>query len=177
MGSWPASRGAVGRAGHLGHSASIPPASRTSQLSGSLESLGNAPFAARTNGQFDSVLNWPPRRPVGSPTTSKNGTAHPIRLDAGVASIINVLDPETIIIGGGIAAPATHCRPLATARSDGMAAHGHQARIVRHALGENYAGAIGAGRNAMLSNGSIVEAELFPIPAVYAGGVYAKYEI
>ena len=72
-------------------------------------------------------------------------------LAAGVASMINVLDPEVVIIGGGIARPGERCSSRlrrVTGPSSSGGRTGGAVRIVPRELGE-YAGAIGAAWNAM----------------------------
>jgi glucokinase len=67
------------------------------------------------------------------------------RLGAGVADLVNLLNPERVVIGGGVAnnwrlfAPAL----LATVRAEAMAVPARAVRIVRARLGD-YAGIVGA---------------------------------
>jgi glucokinase len=71
-------------------------------------------------------------------------------LGAGMASLINVLDPEVVIVGGGIArAGAALFEPLETfVRQYEWHAAGQRVKIVPARLGE-LAGAYGAAANAL----------------------------
>ena len=71
-------------------------------------------------------------------------------LACGVASLINVLDPEVVILGGGmIAAGDRLFVPLgAEMKKVEWRPHGRSVRIVPAAAGE-FAGALGAAYNAM----------------------------
>lgn len=71
-------------------------------------------------------------------------------LAAGVASLVNVADPEVVIIGGGIArAGAALFDPLnALLDQFEWRPHGQRVRVVPAALGE-HAGALGAAWNAI----------------------------
>ena len=75
------------------------------------------------------------------------------RLACGIASLINVLDPEAVILGGGIIqADETLFEPLEKALAKyEWRPGGHRVKILRAQLND-YAGAIGAVRFAMLQS-------------------------
>lgn len=144
--------GALGRAGHLGH-ISLDPTGSLDIVGtpGSLEdAIGDVTVGVRSHGAFLST--------EALVAAVKDGNVHAARvwddsiraLAAGIASLINVLDPEIVVLGGGIARagsvlldPLSHhlhrfeWRPL-----------GQSVPIVRAEL-EEFAGAMGAARFAM----------------------------
>lgn len=145
-------RGHLGRAGHLGHISLNPlGAGDVANTPGSLEdAIGDCTVIARTNGRFNST--------AALVAASRNGDvgAKAMWLDsvralaAGIASLINVLDPEFVILGGGIAqaGPALF-RPLNRfMRSFEWRPGGARARIVPAKLGDR-AGAFGAAFHAL----------------------------
>lgn len=140
-------RGHIGRAGHLGHiSLDFHGPPDICGVPGSLEDLvGNCTVETRSQGRYRSTLEMV--------EAAKHGDAHAasvweesIRaLAAGISSLINVLDPEAVIVGGGIAM-------VKEALFDGLARYlddfewrpgGHRVRVLPAELGE-YAGAYGA---------------------------------
>ena len=74
-------------------------------------------------------------------------------LACAVASAINVLDPEAVVIGGGIAQAGDALFAPLAAQLDEVEWRpgGHAVKILPAALGE-WAGAIGAAREAFLAN-------------------------
>ncbi|QOV90523.1 ROK family protein [Humisphaera borealis] len=146
-------KGAIGRAGHLGHISLDPGGSPDiTNCPGSLENaIGNCTVAERTKGAFDSTLALAAAASRGDPAALEAWSRSIRALAAGIASIVNVLDPETVIIGGGIAtADDALFLPLSSELDRfEWRPHGHRVKVVAAALGE-YAGAIGAARNAML---------------------------
>jgi glucokinase len=147
-------RGHVGRAGHLGHISLDPDApGDIVNTPGSLEdAIGNCTVERRTGGRFKSTHDLIAAHATGDADASKVWLRSVHHLAAAVASLINVTDPEVVIIGGGIAraGPALF-DPL----NEGLdrfewRPHGRRARVVPAALGE-YAGALGAAWNGMQS--------------------------
>jgi glucokinase len=133
--------GAIGRAGHLGHicldPAGLPDIVGTP---GSLEDqFGNATRAlveCVRQGDAFAIEIW--HRSIQA-------------LAAGIVSLINVLDPSVVVLGGGVArASDLLFEPLnaAVAKAE-WRPFGTGVPIVPAALGE-YAGAVGAARSAML---------------------------
>lgn len=146
-------RGALGRAGHLGHmslDADSPP--DVTNCPGSLEhAIGNVTVAARTGGRFTTTHDLTAAHEAGDAGATAAWLRSVRALAAGVASVINVADPEVFVIGGGIArAGAALFDPLSRFLDEfEWRPHGRRVRIVPAALGE-YAGAIGAARNGIL---------------------------
>jgi len=147
-------RGNLGRAGHLGHicldPAGPPDIARTP---GSLEyAIGNCTVSERTGGRFTSTLALAAAAAGGDKDADLVWRRSIRALACGIASLVNVLDPEIVIIGGGIAAagPALF-DPLGNELDElEWRPHGRQISVVPAKLDE-FAGAIGAARNAMNS--------------------------
>lgn len=145
-------RGHLGRAGHLGHVSLDPDApGDIVNTPGSLEDqIGNCTVARRTGGRFQSTHDLIAAHLVGDSEATKWWLRSIHYMAAAVASLINVADPETVIIGGGIArAGAALFAPL-NAGLDRFEwrPHGRRAKVVPPVLGE-YAGALGAAWNGM----------------------------
>jgi glucokinase len=147
-------RGAIGRAGHLGHiclDVNGPP--DIVGIPGSLEDfVGNHSVGVRSGGRFETTHALIAAYVAGDPFASELWLRSVRALACGIASLINVLDPEAVIIGGGIAqaGPALF-DPLAH-ELDALEWRpaGHRMEIIPAQLGE-WAGAIGAAREAMLA--------------------------
>ncbi|MBL9201440.1 MAG: ROK family protein [Opitutaceae bacterium] len=145
-------RGAIGRAGHLGHVSLDPegPASIVG-MPGAIEMLfGDATVPARTRGRFASTAALVAAHQAGDAEASAVWLRSVRDLACAIGGYINVLDPEMIVIGGGIAqAGEALFAPLAeNLNRYEWRPRGHRVPIVRAELGE-WAGAIGAARNAM----------------------------
>lgn len=145
-------RGHLGRAGHLGH-VSLDPYGEldVANAPGSLESaIGNCTVAARTGGRFTSTHDLIAAADAGEDEAKMWWLRSVRALAAAVASLINVLDPEVVVIGGGIArAGKSLFDPLAEyLDSYEWRPHGRRSRIVSATLGE-HAGALGAAWNAL----------------------------
>jgi len=150
-------RGHIGRAGHFGHLSLDPegPPDITG-APGSLEdAIGDSTVSARSGGRFSST-----RELVAAVRKNDSGArevwlASVRALTAGIASLINALDPEVVILGGGItqAGPALF-RPLDKFLDKfEWRPGGSRARIVRAKLGDR-AGAFGAAWKAIQVNAS-----------------------
>lgn len=145
-------RGHLGRAGHLGH-VSLNPAGVPDIVNtpGSLEdAIGDCTVSARTGGRFTSTAELVAASLRGDPNARQVWQESIRALAAAIASFINVLDPQTIIIGGGIAkSGAALFVPLRRqlARFEWRPG-GAKVRIVSAQLGDR-AGAFGAAWNAM----------------------------
>jgi glucokinase len=145
-------RGHLGRAGHFGHLSLDPkgPPDITG-TPGSLEdAIGDATIQKRSQGRFDStraLVKAARRGDVEARRTWKDSIR---ALAAATASLINILDPEVVILGGGIArAGAILFRPLKRFLNDfEWRPGGARALIVPARLGDR-AGAFGAAWNAI----------------------------
>jgi glucokinase len=140
-------RGHLGRAGHLGHISLDPKgALDVTQTPGSLEdAIGDCTIKARSQGRFVSTLALVRASEGGDGEAGRIWLASVQALAAAVSSLINILDPQVVVIGGGIAkaGPALF-KPLATFLDRfEWRPGGHKVRIVRAKLGDR-AGAFGA---------------------------------
>lgn len=145
-------QGALGRAGHLGH-ISLDPMGLLDivRTPGSLEdAIGDASIYSRSKGKFSDTEKLVQAASAGDLEAQRIWRASIYALAAGIASLINVLDPEVILLGGGISR-AQHLllQPLRD-RLDQIEwrPFGTGVPIVLAELGE-YAGALGAARFAM----------------------------
>jgi glucokinase len=140
-------KGHIGRAGHLGH-LSLNPDGRPDIVGtpGSLElTIGNSTLAERSGGQFTSTRELVAAHLTGDPKASEIWLRSVYDLAAGITSIVNALDPEVIIIGGGIAqAGFALFEPLAGFMTTiEWRPQGHRVQIIPAALGD-IAGTLGA---------------------------------
>jgi glucokinase len=147
-------KGHLGRAGHLGHislNADGPP--DIVGTPGSLEqTIGNATLPERSAGRFSSTRELVAAHLSGDEGATNVWLRSVKNLAAGITSIINALDPQVIIIGGGIAqAGAALFDPLAGFMTKiEWRPQGHRVQIFPAALG-NVAGTLGAVYYAMNS--------------------------
>jgi len=98
-------RGQLGRAGHLGHiSIDADGPLDIVKTPGSLEdAVGNHSLAARSGGRFRSTADLVASAKSGDAQAAEIWRKTVRDLATGIASLINVLDPEAVVIGGGIA--------------------------------------------------------------------------
>ncbi|MHB1155383.1 MAG: ROK family protein [Phycisphaerales bacterium] len=145
-------KGHTGRAGHLGHiTVNAAGPADICNTPGSIEHyFGNYSLAQRSAGRFDSTQSLVDAYRAGDPSARELWPASVERLAAAIASIINAIDPQRIILGGGIAQcgdalflPLRQALDRMEWRPTGSAVD-----IVPAALGE-WAGAIGAAHNAL----------------------------
>lgn len=145
-------KGHIGRAGHLGHiGLDVLGEKDITNMPGSLEvKIGNYSLERRSGGQFKSTHDLVAAHLQGDALASKVWLDSVEALACGIASIINIADPEVVIVGGGIAACGDALfDPLDKGLSQmEWRPHGHRVRIVPALLGE-FAGALGAAWNAM----------------------------
>ena len=144
--------GAMGRAGHWGHVSLDPdgPPSITG-MPGSLEgAIGNCTVAARTDGRFTDTRALVLAHIAGDPQATRVWRRSVRDLAVAIAGIANAVDPELVVVGGGIArAGAALFEPLAEdLERVEWRPLGHRVRVLPAALGE-LAGAIGAARAAL----------------------------
>ena len=143
-------RGATGRAGHVGHvSVDFRGPPDICNAPGSIElAIGNGTIKQRSGGRFKMTRDLLTAMDAGDAEAKTIWLDSVQALAAGIASLGNILDPEVVVIGGGISAAGDalfdpleefldrfEWRPL-----------GHQMKIVPAQLG-NLAGSIGAAYN------------------------------
>ena len=147
-------KGAIGRAGHIGHfSISEDEARSIAGTPGALElAIGNCTVAERSGGRFSTTLDLVTAHRAGDVEATAVWMKSVGALARAITSLINVLDPEIIIVGGGIARAGDDLfKPLATILDEiEWRPAGHCVRIVPAQLGE-WAGAYGAAWNAINS--------------------------
>jgi glucokinase len=97
--------GHIGRGGHLGHICLDPAGSPdVTGMPGSLEdAIGNWTINVRGGGRFATTHDLVAAYVAGDSTAARIWLESIRKLACGIASLINVLDPEAVIIGGGIA--------------------------------------------------------------------------
>lgn len=146
--------GHLGRAGHFGHISLDPVgAPDITCTPGSLEdAIGDCTVRARSRDRFPSTKALVTACQKGDREARAVWDKSVHTLGAGIVSLINALDPEVVIIGGGIAKAGAHLfRPLKQ-----YLAHfewrpgGARVRVVPAKLGDR-AGAFGAAWNAIHS--------------------------
>jgi glucokinase len=144
-------RGHIGRAGHLGHvSLDVDGPPDVCGMPGSLEMLmGNCSVSDRTGGRFTTTHELVTAHLAGDAEASAAWLRSVRVLACAIGSFANVLDPEAVIIGGGIAlSGAALFDPLrATVAEVEWKSAGYQVKILPADLGE-FAGAFGAAWNA-----------------------------
>ena len=145
-------KGHLGRAGHLGH-ISLNPDGEPDIVGtpGSLEqSIGNSTLLQRSGGRFSSTRQLVQAHLNGDQGASTVWLRSVHSLAVGITSIINALDPEVIIIGGGIAqAGAALFDPLQRfLEKIEWRPLGQKVRVIPATLDE-FAGTIGAAYYAM----------------------------
>jgi len=145
-------RGHLGRAGHFAHTCLDPQgAPSIAGMPGALEcAIGNASIRERSAGRFASTQALLAADQAGDEFACEVWRRSIRALACAVASFVNILDPEAVLIGGGIAqAGEALFGPLREemARVEWRPG-GHAVKLLPAALGE-WAGAIGAGRRAM----------------------------
>jgi len=143
-------RGHIGRGGHLGHiSINADGEQDAFQTPGSLDSfLGNQTLRQRTQGRYDSTQTLVAAALAGELEARVIWSDSVRRLAVAVASLINVLDPEMVILGGGIAGGAGDAllKPLQHYLDQyEWRPGGHRVRLMLASAGE-WAGAIGSVR-------------------------------
>ena len=146
-------RGHIGRAGHVGHFCLDPDGPLDIvNTPGSLEdAIGEHTIQARSNRQFRST------RELVAAFESGSAEAHEIwlrsvkALGAALGSLINIFDPEMVVVGGGIAdANDSLFVPLrATLDKFEWRPRGQAVKLVKAKLG-HIAGAAGAAYGALL---------------------------
>ena len=147
--------GHIGRGGHLGHICLDPTGMPdVTGMPGSLETaIGNWNIKERTKGRFETTHELVDAYIAGDSNAALFWLRAVEALACGIGSLINVLDPAAVIIGGGIArsGPALF-EPLQRALDKvEWRPTGSRVKLLPAELGE-FAGAYGASRNAILSS-------------------------
>lgn len=151
-------RGHIDRAGHLGHVSLNPDGPRdVTNTPGSLEdAIGECTLAARSGGRFHSTRELVAAFEQGLPEAKEVWLRSVRALAASIAGFVNVLDPEVVVIGGGVAdAGEALFDPLQAALDEfEWRPGGAKVRVVKAALGRN-AGATGAAYAAKLLSANL----------------------
>ncbi len=147
-------QGHLQRAGHMGHmTVDIHGAPTMTNMPGSLEhAMGNFSVGERTHGSFVSTKELVEAYTNGDPSAKKYWLASIDRLAVALSALANIVSPEVISIGGGIAhgAGVALIQPLAEAMERyEWRPGGHRITIKKATLG-TYAGALGAAMFARL---------------------------
>jgi glucokinase len=142
-------RGHIGRAGHLGHTClDVDGAPSIAGMPGALETrIGNYNIRERTGGRFDSTLALIAASSAGDADAARVWRESVHALACAVASFVNILDPEAVIIGGGIAQAGDALFTPLRAELDKIEWRpgGHAVKVLPAGLGD-FGGAIGAAR-------------------------------
>ena len=145
-------RGHLGRAGHLGHiTLDLRAPLDDVGTPGSLEmAIGNKTVSARSQGRYTSTEALVHDARGGDPQARELWQASVASLAVGINSLINVLDPEAVILGGGIAKAGSDLwEPLRQALEPlEWRPLGSRVPLIPAVLGD-LAGAYGAARHAM----------------------------
>ena len=145
--------GFLGRAGHFGHTCLDPEGPLDIKNSpGSIEMMiGECTVKDRTDGLFNSTKELVEAYLAGNEVASAFWLKSVYHLACAISSFINILDPEVILLGGGISKAGNALMdPLADFMNKvEWRPEGHQVPIKFAKLG-NKAGALGAARYAML---------------------------
>ncbi len=148
-------KGHRGRAGHLGHvSLNFDGLPDDVGTPGSIEGeIGNKTLPRRTDGRFSSTETLVAAHRQGDADATRIWRRSVRALAAAIASLVNVLDPEVVILGGGIArAGADLFNPLREDLAEfEWRPGGAQVRILPARLGD-LAGAYGSAWNGMRNN-------------------------
>ncbi len=143
-------RGHIGRAGHLGHIClDVDGPADCARTPGSLEvAIGNGTIAARSRGRFQTTHDLVAAHRAGNTKATAIWLKSVRALACAIASFVNILDPEAVIIGGGIArSGAALFGPLRRmVREVEWQPADRRVKILPAKLGE-FAGAFGAAAN------------------------------
>jgi glucokinase len=144
--------GTIGRAGHVGHLSVTGDDERSIfGVPGTLErAIGNYSLAERTGGKFSSTRELVEAQCAGDARAAQAWRKSINTLARALVSLANVLDPEAIVIGGGIARAGDELFGPLRSEMDAMEWRpgGQAVRILPAALGD-WAGALGAAQYAL----------------------------
>ena len=151
-------QGAFNKAGHFGHMVIDENGDRdVTGIPGSLEDcIGNCTIEKRSNGRFFSTHDMLISYSNGDPFARDTWLRSVRQLAIGIASITNILSPQVIVLGGGIAeAGSLLFEPLNRYLAEfEWRAGGYKVEIVKAVYGD-LAGTIGAATFAMDKSMSI----------------------
>ncbi|MCS5659801.1 MAG: ROK family protein, partial [Dehalococcoidia bacterium] len=146
-------KGSIGRAGHLGHmTVDFEGEPDICSTPGSIEdAIGNATITERSGGKFSTTHELVAAYADGDEEAKEIWLRSLRALAAALVSLVNVIDPERIVIGGGIAKAGEHLfGPLEKlVREREWQPDGKVVTIVPAGLGY-WAGTYGAVYNALL---------------------------
>lgn len=149
--------GTIGRAGHLGHICLDTNAPKDIvNTPGSIEMLiGDYTVHERSQSAFDATKQLVEAYLAGDQTATTIWIKSVYALSCAIASLINVLDPEAVIIGGGISSAGKALfEPLEKFMDEvEWRPGGHRVKIIPAQLGD-WAGAFGAARFAIVQTQS-----------------------
>jgi glucokinase len=145
-------RGHLGRAGHFGHISLDPFGAPTiTGTPGGLENwIGNHNIAERSDGRFSTTHELVAAFKAGDAYAMEIWLRSVRALGCTIASLVNVLDPEAVVIGGGISSAGTSLfTPLSQVLDETeWRPAGKAVKILPATLGE-WAGTCGAAWNAL----------------------------
>jgi glucokinase len=140
-------RGHLGRAGHCGHLCLDPNGSPgITGLPGTLEdAIGNHSVHTRSGGQFTSTRDLVEAVQAGDADAIGCWEKSLLALACGISSLVNIIDPEVVLIGGGIAQVGDLLfTPLQRMLGRVEWRPGTSGVTLRHATLGEWAGAVGA---------------------------------
>ena len=144
-------RGHIGRGGHLGHICLDPKGlPDVTGMPGALENaIGNCTIEIRTNGRYKTTHELVAAYEAGDADATVFWLRSVEALACGIASLVNVLDPAAVIVGGGIARSGPSLFDPLQAALDKVEWRpvGNGIKLLAAELGE-FAGAFGAARTA-----------------------------
>jgi glucokinase len=140
-------KGVIGRAGHLGHvclDIDGPPS--ITGMPGAIEvMIGNCTIQKRSNGRFSSTRDLVDAHEANDPDATKIWLRSIRALGCAIASYINIIDPEVVVLTGGISIVGTTLMDPLNSVLDEVEWRpgGHQVPIIFGEL-DMWAGAVGA---------------------------------
>jgi len=148
-------RGTIGRAGHIGHICIDPFGMKSiCNAPGGLEwFIGDYSIVERSGGRYSATRDLVEDYKRGKSFAASLWLYSVRALACGIVSVINLIDPEVVVLGGGVTdAGEALFGPLSEMLDEfEWRPAGHAVSILKASLGE-HGGAIGAARNAFDRN-------------------------